>query len=157
MAWTNPRTWLAGEKRDAAVTAEYNASIRDNLTFLAERVQAGTVTITPTSGGTARTVTVTFPVAFTRAPYVVISPAVASRLGHTDRRPGRIHRDDHTVHGHTAADKHDRHPMPLGRHPAGRLGSGRVEWFGPIPPHGSVVRFPLLASSTLTSATISVF
>ena len=58
MAWTNPRTFVAGEYVTAG---DLNTHVRDNLAFLKERVQAGTVAITPVAN-TPTTVVVTFPV-----------------------------------------------------------------------------------------------
>ena len=44
MAWTNPRTWVAGEIMPGRRPQPH---VRDNLAFLKERVQVGTTAITP--------------------------------------------------------------------------------------------------------------
>lgn len=72
MAWTNPRTWVAAEKPTAATM---NLHIRDNLNYINARIQVGTVSITPSAANTPTSVTVTFPIAFSAIPYVVISAA----------------------------------------------------------------------------------
>lgn len=72
MAYTAPRTWVAAETVTAAIM---NTHIKDNIDFLYKRIQTGTVSITPSAANTPTSVTVTFPVAFASAPYVVISAA----------------------------------------------------------------------------------
>ena len=74
MVWTTPRTFVAGEMIPAA---DLNLYVRDNLAFLKERIQAGTVAITPVAG-TPTSVTVTFPIPFSSPPRVIISPATSS-------------------------------------------------------------------------------
>lgn len=71
MAWTTPRTFTAGETVNAGML---NTNIRDNIGFLHDRIQAGTVAINPVAN-TPTSVTVTFPVAFATAPRVTISAA----------------------------------------------------------------------------------
>ena len=47
MAWTTPRTWVAGENPTATI---FNTHVRDNLIDLDSRVSAlgaGTVTVNP--------------------------------------------------------------------------------------------------------------
>lgn len=74
MAWTNPRTFVAGEMIPAA---DLNTYVRDNLDFLKPRVQAGSVSITPVAN-TATSTTVVFPVPFASAPRVVVSPGTVN-------------------------------------------------------------------------------
>lgn len=52
-----------------------NLHIKDNLNYLYNRVQTGTVTITPSGANTPTSQTVTFPVAFASTPYVIVSLA----------------------------------------------------------------------------------
>lgn len=69
MAWTDPRTFVSGEILNAGI---FNTHVRDNLAFLKERVQAGTVNIVPVAN-TPTSATVTFPVPFSAAPRVIVS------------------------------------------------------------------------------------
>lgn len=71
MAWTTPRTYSGAETLTAAIL---NADIRDNLNFLHDRIQSGTISITPVAN-TPTSQTVTFPVAFSSTPRVICSPA----------------------------------------------------------------------------------
>ena len=74
MAWTAPRTWVAAEQPPAATL---NTHIKDNLAYLKDRIQSGTVTITTVAAGTADGV-ITFPVAFSSAPNVIAIPITTS-------------------------------------------------------------------------------
>lgn len=68
MAWTNPRTWVAGEKPTAATL---NAHIRDNLSALNAKTQFGSATSASVANGAGADISVTFPVAFAATPTVV--------------------------------------------------------------------------------------
>ena len=71
MAWTTPRTYVGGELLTATIL---NTDIRDNLNALKDRIQSGTVSITPVAN-TPTSITVTFPVAFASTPSVIVSAA----------------------------------------------------------------------------------
>lgn len=70
MAWTTPRSWVAGETVTAAIC---NTHIRDEFNMLLPS-QAGSFTVTFTAVSRV-TGTLTFPVAFVSAPKVVMTSA----------------------------------------------------------------------------------
>ena len=66
MAWTAPSTWVAAAMLTAA---QLNQQVRDNLGYLKDRTQVGTVTITTVAASTVSQA-VTFPIPFPSAPKV---------------------------------------------------------------------------------------
>lgn len=74
MVWTTPRTWISG---DYVTAGGLNTDIRDNLNHIKNRVQTGTVAITPVSG-VPTSVTVTFERAFNTTPRVLVTALTTS-------------------------------------------------------------------------------
>jgi hypothetical protein len=86
MAWTAPRTWVAGETHTAA---QHNTHVRDNVLYLYESRRAGAVSSAGavTNGSLFSSVkdstgqyTVTFSASFAGQPAVTVTPITGSSI-----------------------------------------------------------------------------